>query len=538
MKYTIRLFLGVLGMSFVGPQAWAANACVAQYTISSQDKDSFKVNVTIVNQGKALSSWKVDWKMPNGQQITSLNNGTYFQKKEIVTVENLPSHGNVPLGASIAFNFAANYSVTNSLPNIIAVNGHKCAALNNGASTSVPVSTLKPTSNPTPPPQFAPNPTPKPTPQPTADASFEVAPNNGWAGEAGGTSGGSAALTGEIYKASSPSALLTALKSEGKNVKIVKVYGTIDMAAADNGGAFTNKSDQALRGEIDLPSNTTLIGMDSDAKIVNANIKITNVDNVIVRNLTIVNPCDISPTWDPNDGSTGNWNSEYDGITVSGGTHIWIDHNKFTDAPKTDDQFPVVNGKLKQCHDGALDIKNGADFVTVPYNTFEQHAKNNLVGASDSRKDIDDGHLAITFHHNLFSNVAERAPRVRFGKVHLYNNYHQGSRTAKPYATQYSVGVGYLAKIISENNVFDINGAKACGDVIKNPGSSSKTGAITDVGSLLNGASLALSSKCSFSVAVGWAEPYQNQDDFVLTETNAVNQTVLDNAGLGKLIVK
>ncbi|MDD1620356.1 MAG: hypothetical protein LUQ11_02660 [Methylococcaceae bacterium] len=417
----------------------------------------------------------------------------------------------------------------------------KCAvgqASSQPTPTPTPKPTPAPTPTPTPKPTPAPTPTPKPTPQPSGDASFEAAPNNGWAGEVGGTNGGSAASASGIHRIGSPTALLAALKSDGKNAKIIKVYGTIDMASADNGGAFTSKSDQASRGEIDLPSNTTLIGVGSDAKIVNANIKITNVDNVIVRNLTIVNPCDISPTWDPNDGSTGNWNSEYDGIVVSGATHVWIDHNKFTDAPKTDDQFPVEKGKLKQCHDGALDIKNGADFVTVSYNTFEQHAKNNLVGASDSRKDIDDGHLAITFHHNLFSNVAERAPRVRFGMVHLYNNYHQGSRTAKPYANQYSVGVGYLAKIISENNVFDIGGANSCGDVIKNPGSSSKTGAITDAGSLLNGTPLALSSQCGFSSAVGWAVPYQHQDDFVLTEANAVKQAVLDNAGPGKLTVK
>ncbi len=472
--------------------------------------------------------------MPNGQQITSLNNGAYSQKKAVVTVENLSNKGKVPLGASIAFDFTASYSGTNAIPNIFSVNGHKCASLNNGDHTPPPVPTPSP--KPTPVPTPAPKPTP--TPQPSGDASLEAAPNNGWAGEVGGTNGGSAASASGIHNVNSPTSLLTALKSDAKNARIIKIYGTIDMASADNGGAFTSKSDQALRDEIDLPSNTTLIGVGSDAKIVNANIKITNVDNVIVRNLTIVNPCDIAPAWDPKDGSTGNWNSEYDGITVSGATHVWIDHNKFTDAPKTDDQSPVVNGKLKQCHDGALDIKNGADFVTVSYNVFEQHAKNNLVGASDSRKDTDDGHLAITFHRNLFSNIAERAPRVRFGMAHLYNNFHQGSRAAKPYANQYSVGVGYLAKIISENNVFDIDGAKTCSDVIKNPGSSSKSGAITDTGSLLNGASLALSSKCSFSSAVGWAVPYQNQDDFVLTEANAVKQTVLDNAGPGKLTVK
>jgi len=35
----------------------------------------------------------------------------------------------------------------------------------------------------------------------------------------------------------------------------------------------------------------------------------------------------------------------------------------------------------------------------------------------------------VTFHHNRFSNVTERAPRVRFGRVHVFNNYYEGDRS-------------------------------------------------------------------------------------------------------------
>jgi pectate lyase len=366
----------------------------------------------------------------------------------------------------------------------------------------------------------------------TTDASTEAAPATGWASQNGGTTGGAAAATSAIYKVSTPSQMLAALKAQGDNAKIIKLYGTIDMASADNGGAFTSTSDQKSRNQVKLGSNTTLIGIGSDTKLVNANIVISSVKNVIVRNLNIVNPCDISPVWDADDGDDGNWNSEYDGVTINASTNVWVDHNKFTDAPVTDDLAAVENGKLKQCHDGALDVKNGSDYVTVSNNRFELHQKNNLIGSSDSST-TDSGHLAVTFNNNYFLNVAERAPRVRFGKVHIYNNYFEGSRTHAVYAHEYSIGVGYLAKIISQNNAFAITGATSCTNIVKNPGSSSKTGAITDTGSLLNGAALNLASACSFSSSVGWTVPYT----VTLLATSAVKASVQSNAGTGKLTV-
>ncbi|NHZ35255.1 pectate lyase [Massilia sp. CCM 8692] len=321
------------------------------------------------------------------------------------------------------------------------------------------------------------------------------------------------------------------LKNTGGKPTQVKIYGTIDMAAD---GPFKNATDQGVRSLISLPSNTTLIGVGADAGIVNGRIMIKGVDNVIVRNLTIANPCDIAPVWDPKDTSTGNWNSRYDGLNVDQATHVWIDHNTFTDAPRTDDQFPKENGKLKQCHDGSLDIKNGADYVTVSNNVFKLHEKNTLVGSSDSTTS-DDGHLTVTFHGNLYHDITGRSPRVRFGKVHVYNNYYQGDRDAKLYPHHYSIGVGYKAKIVSQHNAFDIIGAKECGDVVEASGSSGKTGAIVDSGSLLNGVALGLGGEsCKFSTAVGWTLPYTP----VVLDASKVRESVLRNAGAGKLSVR
>jgi pectate lyase len=340
-----------------------------------------------------------------------------------------------------------------------------------------------------------------------------------------------AASSAYVYTVSTPTQLKSAISAAGDTAKIIKVSGTIDMTSADNGGPFTSTTDQKARNAISLPSNTTLIGVGSTARIVNAAIKITGVSNVIVRNLTIVNPCDIAPLWDPDDGSSGNWNSEYDGVTVDGSRNVWIDHNRFTDAPQTDDLSPVENGKLKQCHDGALDVKNGSDYVSITHNVFDQHAKNNLVGSSDSRTS-DDGHLTVTFHDNHFKDVAERAPRVRFGRVHVFNNYFEGNKSRSVYAHNYSIGVGYKAKILSEHNAFDVSGASSCPAVVKNPGSSSMTGAISDTGSLLNGSALNLASACSFAAA-SWTVPYA----YSPVAASEVRARVLSNAGVGKLTV-
>nr|WP_315216498.1 hypothetical protein [uncultured Duganella sp.] len=365
-----------------------------------------------------------------------------------------------------------------------------------------------------------------------ADATLDKAPTTGWAGTNGGTTGGAAAPSTAIYKVSSAAQLMAALKAQGDNPKIIKLYGTIDPTAADNGGPYKSVADQKARLEIKLGSNTTLIGVGGDAKLVNANLVISGKKNVIIRNLNINLPCDLFPVWDPNDGSAGNWNSEYDGVTILSSTNVWVDHNVFTDAPRTDDKLPIENGKIKQCHDGALDVKNASDFVTVSNNRFELHEKNNLIGSSDDRT-TDDGHLTVTFNNNHYLNIGERAPRVRFGKVHIYNNYFQGSRTHAIYKHQYSIGVAYKAKIISSNNAFEIAGASSCPDIVKNPGSSSKPGAITDTGSLLNGNALNVAGACSQSNAVGWTVPYSVSP----MAASAVKASVLSNAGTGKLTV-
>ncbi|MEX5746119.1 pectinesterase family protein [Massilia sp. X63] len=355
------------------------------------------------------------------------------------------------------------------------------------------------------------------------DPARQGAPVDGWASQAGGTLGGAAAGTEHVYTVTRRSELLAALANGGDNPKIIKLVGTVDMS---EGKPYTSTADQAARGAIRLRSNTTLIGADGNAGILNGTVLVSNVAQVIIRNLKIVAPCDVEPVWDPLDGASGNWNSAYDAVGISGSHHVWVDHVSFTDAPMTDDFLPVENGKKKQCHDGALDITNGSDYVTVSYNVFGQHDKNSLIGGSDSATG-DEGKLRVSFSNNVYRDIVQRAPRVRFGQVHLFNNYYVGSKSASPYAHGYSVGAGKNAKILSNNNVFEIAGAQACDQVVSNM-SSANPGAFKDSGSLLNGGAL---GACSVSNAVGWTVPYA----FSPRPVSLVKANALAQAGVGKI---
>ncbi|MGX4642648.1 pectinesterase family protein [Massilia sp. SYSU DXS3249] len=351
----------------------------------------------------------------------------------------------------------------------------------------------------------------------------QEAPLDGWAAQAGGTRGGGGAGPADTLTVRTPAQLRSAL--EHGVSRIVQVEGIVDMS---EGRPYTDAKDQARRGLVRLRSNTTLIGVGANAGFINAHLQVSKASQVIIRNLNLRNPCDVAPTWDPNDGPKGNWNADFDAISISSSDHVWIDHNSFTDAPFTDDRLPVENGKLKQCHDGALDISGGSDFVTVSYNRFALHQKNTLVGSSDKALG-DSGHLRVTFSNNLFENVASRAPRVRFGQVHLFNNYHVGDRKHPAYKHEYGVGVAMQARIVSHANAFEIAGARACTDAVRSfEADGPDAGVFTDSGSLLNGRPLA---PCGVAPTPAWTVPYP----FTPRPADAVREHVLANAGAGKL---
>jgi pectate lyase len=73
-----------------------------------------------------------------------------------------------------------------------------------------------------------------------------------------------------------------------------------------------------------------------------------------------------------------------------------------------------------------------------------------LIGHSDDNAGEDNGRLKVTFHHNWWAeNVIERMPRVRFGQVHVFNNYYASK------GNNYCVRAGSNAHLLVEGNYFD-----------------------------------------------------------------------------------
>ncbi|MFD2215553.1 pectate lyase family protein [Metabacillus endolithicus] len=173
---------------------------------------------------------------------------------------------------------------------------------------------------------------------------------------------------------------------------------------------------------MNVGSNTSIIGIGNDAKIIGGSLILSRVENIIIRNIEFEAPRELFPQWDPTDGTYGEWNSEYDNVSITNGTeNVWIEHNTFTDGEHTDVSFGEYFGRTYQQHDGLLDVTNGSNYVTISYNKFEDHDKVMLIGSSDS-KTTDREKLKVTIHHNYFKNLTQRIPRVRYGEVYVDNN--------------------------------------------------------------------------------------------------------------------
>jgi len=351
-----------------------------------------------------------------------------------------------------------------------------------------------------------------------------LAQNDGWAAAEGGTTGGAKATPARISTVTNRKQLVQALGSNNTGAdatpKIIFIKGIINGNEDDTGkpltcqdyatngytlesylktydpavfgrtkvpsgpledARFASFLKQAARIQIHIPSNTTIIGDQAGARVIGTNFVVAHliginnppvedivfkyapVKNVIIRNIQFENAFDCFPQWDATDGANGNWNSWYDNMSIiSGSNHVWIDHNSFTDGDKPDSQQPTHFGREYEQHDGELDITKGADLITVSWNRFSNHNKIMLIGSTD-KPTFDVDKLRVTVHHNTFENSIQRTPRVRYGQVHIYNNYN--NETDNP-SLQYVLGVGILSKIFAQNNYYTLPTSKAVGKVI------------------------------------------------------------------------
>lgn len=338
---------------------------------------------------------------------------------------------------------------------------------------------------------------------------------DGWASSSPGTTGGAGAAPGQVYVVTNRRELVAALNNAvyppsntpSDVPKIIYVDGTIDanvgeagqplrcedyfqngytlegfLAQYDPAGAWgrvnptgpleaarvASAAAQQARVRIRVGSNTTIVGLDRKATIRGAWLDIRGTaalprTNVIVRNITFQDTYDCFPQWAPTDGALGNWNSQYDSISLRDSHRVWIDHNTLEDVETADDTLPTYFGRPYQVHDGHLDITNASDLVTVSWNRFLNHDKVMLIGSSDNAP-LDVGKLRVTLHHNLFDAVGQRSPRVRYGQVHLYNNLY---RIKKLETYGYSWGVGIRSAIYAESNFFQVDQDVTAGELLE-----------------------------------------------------------------------
>jgi pectate lyase len=273
------------------------------------------------------------------------------------------------------------------------------------SSTAPPPTTAPPTSRPpttAPPTTTPPTTTPPTSPPPTNNTGLV-----GWATQNGGTTGGG---SGPTVTVSSLADLTTAVGSS--TTETIRVNGNFTCSA-----------------DVRLTSNKTVVGVGSNSGLTGCGLNMKGVKNDIVRNMKISKVL------------AGNGNG--DAIHIESSTNLWIDHNDLSSDTTHGTDY----------YDGLLDITHAADFITVSWNILHDHIKCSLVGHSDSNASEDTGHLRVTYHHNEFSNCAERNPRVRFGNpVHVYNNYYVQTTT---FDYSYGVATTEGAGVLVESNYFE-----------------------------------------------------------------------------------
>ncbi|XP_019457441.1 PREDICTED: probable pectate lyase 18 [Lupinus angustifolius] len=96
--------------------------------------------------------------------------------------------------------------------------------------------------------------------------------------------------------------------------------------------------------------------------------------------------------------------SDGDGVSIFGGSHIWVDHCS-----------------LSNCNDGLIDAIHGSTAITLSNNYMTHHDKVMLLGHSDTYTQDKNMQVTIAFNH-FGEGLVQRMPRCRHGYFHVVNN--------------------------------------------------------------------------------------------------------------------
>ncbi|XP_004512516.1 probable pectate lyase 4 [Cicer arietinum] len=210
-----------------------------------------------------------------------------------------------------------------------------------------------------------------------------------------------------------------------------------------------------LSSYLSVSSYKTIDGRGQRIKLTGKGFRLKECEHVIICNLEL-------------EGGRG---PDVDAIQIKPNSkHIWIDRCTLSDF-----------------EDGLIDITRGSTDITISRCHFYQHDKTILIGSDPSH--VDDRCMKITIHHCFFNGTRQRHPRVRFAKVHLYNNY---TRNWGIYAVCASVE----SQIFSQHNIYEAGQKKVAFKYLTEKAADKEAGAtghiISEGDLFLNGATAGL----------------------------------------------
>lgn len=233
---------------------------------------------------------------------------------------------------------------------------------------------------------------------PPAAADGTGAPETAPIGYGQATKGGGNASPVSV---ASMSAIQSAIDSySGSGGLVLKYTGKFDFASIKDPCVQHTLPAQIV--EIKDKSDITILGDTGSAANFGIHIA-AGSSNIIIRDMKI----GLTPGGDASDIIS------IEGMSGGMPKNIWIDHNElFT-------SLATCAGAGDTAFDGMIDVKKGADNITVSYNYMHDHHKVSLNGFTDT----DDAARHVTFHHNLFERIGSRVPLQRHGLSHVVNNY-------------------------------------------------------------------------------------------------------------------
>lgn len=232
----------------------------------------------------------------------------------------------------------------------------------------------------------------------------------GWATEAGAglatTTGGAA---GRVVTAHTAAELEAFARSD--EPLVIRICGTLRAPA------------------VQVASNKTLVGVGASPTL-EGGLAIRGTSEAFVQNVVVKN-LRVNASFSEVEGV---------GVMIDKAHHVWVDHGELFDAAG-----------------GLLHVVHAADYVSVSWTKFHftpstpdiEHRFGCMIGNSDEDQAEDAGHLRVTLHHNWWADyIRQRAPRVRFGDVHLFDNYYSTA------GNDYSIWAALGSRVLLENNYF------------------------------------------------------------------------------------